>query len=50
MNISRNRNQVTVCKGNTCLTVVGELGKVLAVVAIISIAVKTAIEITKVLK
>ena len=50
MQISTRGNQVTVCKGDTCLTVVGELAKALAAVAIIGAAVWTAGELAKLLR
>jgi hypothetical protein len=50
MNVSTRNNQVTVCKGDTCLTVVGELAKVLAFVAIVGVAAWTVNEIAKILK
>jgi hypothetical protein len=50
MNISSSRNQVTVCKGDTCLTVVGELAKVIAFVVVVGMAAWTINEIAKVLK
>ncbi|SKC72272.1 hypothetical protein [Ohtaekwangia koreensis] len=50
MNVSARKDQVTVCKGNTCLTVVGELAKALAFVAVIGVTVWTVNEITKVFK
>ena len=50
MNISSRGNQVTVCKRDICLTVVGELAKALAVVLIIGVAVSTVSQLVKVLK
>jgi hypothetical protein len=48
--IMNNGNQVTVCKGDTCLTVVGKFAEALAFVAIIGVAAWTVNEIVKLLK
>lgn len=50
MYLSNRKNQITVCKGDTCFTVVGELAKVLAFVAIVAVAVRTAGELAKLLR
>jgi hypothetical protein len=50
MQMSRKGNQVTVCQGNTCLTVVGELAKALAVIIMIALAVQTAGQVAKLLR
>lgn len=50
MRLSAKQNQVTVCQGDTCLTVVGELAKALAVVAIIGVAAWALGELAKVLR
>jgi len=50
MDLSTKRDQVTVCKGDTCLTVVGEMAKVLAFVAIVGVAVATVSQVVKLLK
>jgi len=50
MNYVTKRDQVTVCKKDVCITVVGELAKVLAFVAIVGIAVATASQLVKVFK
>jgi len=50
MNISAKRNQVTVCKGDICLSVIGEFAKVLAFVVIVGVAATAIGQIAKVLK
>jgi hypothetical protein len=50
MTISAKRDQVTACKGDVCLTVVGDLAKALTVVLIICVAVSTVGQLIKVLK
>ncbi len=50
MNLSTRGNQVTVCQGSTCLTIVGELAKAVAVIAIIGLAVQTAGQLAKLLR
>jgi hypothetical protein len=50
MKISNNGNQVTVCKDNICLTVVGEFAKALAFAALIATAAVAVNEIAKLLK
>lgn len=50
MQLSSKSNQVTVCQGNTCLTVVGELAKAFAVIAMIALAVQTAGQVAKLLR
>ena len=47
MNYMTKRDQVTVCKKDVCITVVGELAKVLAFIAIIGIAVNVAGQLAK---
>jgi len=50
MKISNNENQVTVCKDNICLTVVGEFAKALAFVAVIAVAAMAANGIVRLFK
>jgi hypothetical protein len=50
MNYMTKKDQVTVCKKDICITVVGELAKVLAFVAIVGIAVNAAAQLVKVFK
>jgi hypothetical protein len=50
MKVSANRNSVTLCKGDVCLTVFGEFAKALALVAIIGVAALATNELLKVLK
>ena len=50
MKISKNGNQVTVCKDNICLTVVGEFAKALAFVAVIAVAALAANEMARLFK
>lgn len=50
MKISTSRNRVTLCKGNFCLTVFGEVAKALALVAVVGVAVWTVNEFAKILK
>jgi hypothetical protein len=50
MKISAKRDQVTACKGDVCLSVVGDLAKALTIVLIIGVAVSTISQLIKVVK
>lgn len=50
MNLTSRHNQVTVCQGSVCLTVVGQLAKLLAVIVIIGLAVRTAGALAKLMR